>query len=233
MKYLIVNADDFGAGRGINRGIAEAASKGILTSTSLMVNMTGTAEAVTLRRDLPHISIGLHVNLTNEGSPVVDLENDSACRAEIVAQFQRFQDLTGALPTHLDAHHNIHRRDRLLPYFRDLAAEYALPLREHSSVRYFPDFYGQWDSQTHPEQISVENLIRMLKSEVKSGYTELSCHPGYASEDFSSSYGCEREMELRTLCHQGLMDILHECGIELINYRRWREQQVAFASGNG
>ncbi|PYR01516.1 MAG: hypothetical protein DMF97_07400, partial [Acidobacteria bacterium] len=35
MKYLIVNADDFGASSGINRGILEAHQRGILTSTSL------------------------------------------------------------------------------------------------------------------------------------------------------------------------------------------------------
>ncbi len=39
VKYLIVNADDFGASRGINRGIAEAHTTGIVTSTSLMVNI--------------------------------------------------------------------------------------------------------------------------------------------------------------------------------------------------
>ena len=38
MKCLIVNGDDFGASRGINRGILEAHRSGILTSTSLLVN---------------------------------------------------------------------------------------------------------------------------------------------------------------------------------------------------
>ena len=38
MKYLIVNGDDFGASRGINRGILEAHQDGILTSTSLFVD---------------------------------------------------------------------------------------------------------------------------------------------------------------------------------------------------
>ena len=37
MKYLIVNADDFGASPGITRGILEAHADGILTSTSMMV----------------------------------------------------------------------------------------------------------------------------------------------------------------------------------------------------
>ena len=45
MKYLIVNADDYGASRGINRGILEAHRRGILTSTSLLVNTAWSGEA--------------------------------------------------------------------------------------------------------------------------------------------------------------------------------------------
>ena len=42
---LIVNADDFGCTEGVNRGIAEAHVRGIVTSTSLMVNRPAAAEA--------------------------------------------------------------------------------------------------------------------------------------------------------------------------------------------
>ena len=56
MKYLIVNADDFGASAGINRGILEAHERGVLTSTSLMVNMPAVGEAVRSRRDYPELS---------------------------------------------------------------------------------------------------------------------------------------------------------------------------------
>ena len=37
MRYLIVNADDFGLSHGVNRGVMQAHTAGILTSTSLMV----------------------------------------------------------------------------------------------------------------------------------------------------------------------------------------------------
>jgi chitin disaccharide deacetylase len=42
--YLIVNADDFGQSRGVNRGIIEAHERGIVTSTSLMVRWPAVAE---------------------------------------------------------------------------------------------------------------------------------------------------------------------------------------------
>ena len=39
MKRLIINADDFGLSPGVNRGIVEAFREGILTSTTMLVNM--------------------------------------------------------------------------------------------------------------------------------------------------------------------------------------------------
>jgi predicted glycoside hydrolase/deacetylase ChbG (UPF0249 family) len=83
MKYCIVNGDDFGASCGINRGIIEVHRHGILTSTSLMVNMPCSEEAVVLGRDWPSLSVGLHVALTNEeGTPIVDFADSSSIAFE-------------------------------------------------------------------------------------------------------------------------------------------------------
>ena len=89
MKYLIVNADDFGASRGINRGIIEAHRHGIVTSTSLMVNTPFSAEAAKLADEVRHLSVGLHVNLPAEtnGSP-------EHTRDDLQKQFARFVELT-------------------------------------------------------------------------------------------------------------------------------------------
>lgn len=220
MKYCIVNGDDFGARQGINRGIVEAHCHGVLTSTSLMVNMPASEEAAILSRKLPELSVGLHINITTEdGELVVDLTAPDQCRAELNRQLERFQELIGRLPTHLDSHHNIHRSPQLLPHFLNLAQQYRLPLREHSPVRYFPSFYGQWDGETHLEQIGVENLVQMLETEVREGFTELSCHPGYVEPEFSSTYTSERETELQTLCSPIVRSKLTELQIQLIGFR--------------
>ncbi|CAA9359468.1 MAG: Cellobiose phosphotransferase system YdjC-like protein [uncultured Nocardioidaceae bacterium] len=44
-RWLIVNADDFGASKGINAGIARAHDTGIVSSTSLMVTMPAASDA--------------------------------------------------------------------------------------------------------------------------------------------------------------------------------------------
>jgi predicted glycoside hydrolase/deacetylase ChbG (UPF0249 family) len=220
VKYLIVNGDDFGASSGINRGIVEAHERGILTSASLMVNMPCAEEAASRARVLPELSVGLHAAFTAEdGEPLMDLRDAAACCRELERQIQRFANLVGTLPTHLDCHHNKHRDARLLPIFRDVAQRYGLPLRDHSPVRYCSKFYGQWDGETHLEQISLKSLTEMLRTEIEKGFTELSCHPGYVDPNFVSSYSREREVELRTICDPSIRRVLEEQGIRLINHR--------------
>jgi chitin disaccharide deacetylase len=221
MKRLIVNGDDFGAGRGINRGIVEAHRNGILTSASLMVEMPGSDEAARLAAGLPRLSVGLHAVLTGkEGVPAVDYDDRQQCRAELQRQLHRFVELTGGSPTHLDSHHNVHRDPRLLPCFLELAAEVHLPLRGHSPARYLSAFYGQRDGgETHLEWIEPPALVRILEADIGPGITELGCHPGYVEGDFRSSYGAERETELRTLCDPSVRRAIAELDIELTDFR--------------
>src|SRR5438093_1401820 len=216
MKYLIINGDDFGASHGINRGILEAHQRGILTSTSLLVNTRWAEAAVALSRASPDLSVGLHADVRDElKESVADLQR---LRESLRQQFRRFEELTGRPPTHLDSHHNLHRDPQALPHFLELAHEHGLPLREHSPVRYFSKFYGQWGGKTYLEQISVDNLARMLETEIGEGLTELSCHPGYVDPDYPTGYGAEREAELRTLCHPRIRRTLAEQSIQLVSY---------------
>jgi chitin disaccharide deacetylase len=210
MKLLIVNGDDFGAGRGVNRGIADAHCRGILTSASLMVGLPFSREAARLSHDLPHLSVGLHAHL-----PAGDPDGG----AELSRQFADFQELMGRPPTHLDSHHDVHRHPGVLPHFLALARQHGVPLRGHSPVRRLAQFYGQWDGVSHPEQVSVPSLERMLRAEVGEGYSELICHPGHADSDFHSSYASEREAELAALCDPRVRATLSELQVRLIGFR--------------
>ena len=214
MKYLIVNADDFGASHGINRGIVEAHQHGILTSTSLLVDTPWSKEAASLTRAVPDLSVGLHVHLRTTEQEW----NADSCRAEILRQWRCFARLVGRAPSHLDSHHNVHRDPRLLPVFLTVARHYGVPLREHSAARYVSRFYGQWGGETHPEQISVEGLLRIVEADVQDGVTELGCHPGYVDPEFTTSYATERAIELQTLCDPTLRPALAQRQIHLVAF---------------
>jgi len=220
MKYCIVNGDDFGAHEGINRGIHEAHERGILTSTSLMMNMPGTADAVRIGRRTPGLSVGIHLHLAAEaGGARVDASATHACATKLERQVEQFHDMMGRLPTHVDSHHNIHRLPTLRPLFLDLAGRHGIPLRENSPVRYFSSFYGRWGGETHPEQIGVSQLLHMLETEFGDGFTELSCHPGYVHPGFATGYAREREIEVATLCDPRVRRALEELDIHLISYQ--------------
>lgn len=232
MKYLIVNADDFGASPGISRGILEAHARGILTSTSFMVDTPWSADAASLARSAATLSVGLHVVLPPGAGAGADHAERSAenPRDELQRQYDRFATLWGRPPTHLDSHHNVHRDPGLLEGFLELSRVSGLPLRGHSAARYFSKFYGQWGGESHPEQVGVENILHMLEHEIGEGITELSCHPGYVDPREPSGYAIEREVELRTLCDPRTRAGLEAHGITLVSYHDLGRRAATFAA---
>src|SRR5215203_3148938 len=68
-RQLVVNADDFGISRGVNRGIVEAHRLGLVTSASLMPNLPAAEDALTRAAICPNLGLGLHLTLT-AGKPL-------------------------------------------------------------------------------------------------------------------------------------------------------------------
>jgi predicted glycoside hydrolase/deacetylase ChbG (UPF0249 family) len=211
MKYLVVNADDFGACSGVNQGIIEAHRRGIVTSTSLMVERDGTEQAVVLAAGCPELGVGLHATVEAATSPL-------ACQAVLEAQLHRFEELVGRSPSHLDSHHHVHAAPDLLPIFRRVSQGRGIPLRAYSPVHWCRRFYGQWGGQTHLEAVSVGSLLSILESDLIEGVTEVSCHPGLPDPALGSSYAIEREHELETLCDANVRRYLDRTGVTLIHF---------------
>lgn len=219
-RYVIFNADDFGYSHGINRGIVESHRNGVVTSTSLMVNTPATEHAAALARELPELSVGLHVNFTNEARRLIDFYDRQVARDELRRQLDRYVALLGRLPTHLDSHQHVHRLRECLAAFQELAAELGLHLRDAPPVRYKGGFYAQWEyGITDPSKVSVEALERILRTEIEDGIYEMCVHPGYVDPEFESVYHADRELELATLTHPQLPTVLAEQEIRLIGYR--------------
>ena len=216
-KYLIVNADDFGASTGVNRGIVECHRDGVLTSTSMMVTGVAVEEAVELSRENPELAIGLHWDVIGEDERSFNLRDDRAVREEFARQLDRFVGLLGRPPTHVDSHRHLHRD--VFELFAELVEPLGVPLREDGKVAFVGGFYAQWEwGVTELEHVSVEALQRMLREEATAEWTEFSCHPGYRSPDYEAMYLFEREAEVATLTDPRIRETIDELGLELCSY---------------
>jgi predicted glycoside hydrolase/deacetylase ChbG (UPF0249 family) len=215
-KRLVVNADDLGYDPEIDRGIFEAHARGAVTSATAMVD-TPFAPAA-LRAAPASLALGLHA--------VIDPSLPRAqAEAELLRQIARFAALRGAPPTHLDSHKHHHARPELLAAFAAVAGAQGLPVRaldtsmrdllRAQGVRTTEHFLGDADLRPcwTPERLApaVETL--------EDGITELMCHPGYAPSHARTSFGAEREVELRALCDARVREALARAGAVLVSFR--------------
>jgi chitin disaccharide deacetylase len=215
-RRLIVNADDFGLTAGVNAGIVEAHVAGVVTSTSLMVDRPGAADAARLAREHPELSVGLHYV---EDGPEIDDPGHVA--RTFAAQLERFRDLTGGDPTHVDSHHHVHLTR--LAMFEPLVAPLAVPLRGGGGVTFVGAFYAQpRRGVVELDRVRAPFLLELLSTEAAGECTELGCHPANSTVDLVSSYTWEREVELATLTKPDLRARIEELGLTLASYHNWR-----------
>jgi predicted glycoside hydrolase/deacetylase ChbG (UPF0249 family) len=200
-KYLIVNADDFGASHGVNRGVIDCHTRGILTS------------------EYSQLAVGLHWDVFGEDEREFDLRNTQAIRDEFHRQLDQFHALMGRMPSHIDSHRHAHRYPHVMPIFHELVEPLGLPLRDACGVRFVGKFYAQWEwNVTELSYVSVPFLQKMIRNDVQPGFTEFSCHPGYVTPDYRAVYLKEREYEAATLVDPVIRQTITEEGIHLISY---------------
>lgn len=228
-RFLIVNADDFGLSAGVNEGIVTAHERGIVTSASLMVRGRAASEAARMARDLPGLSIGLHVDIGEwafrDGQwvanyQVVNAHDRQAVAEEVARQLLLFRQLMGRDPTHLDSHQHAHRKQPLNSVMRDVARALAVPLRQFStSVVHRPEFYGQTRTgDPLPGGFGVDRLTEILRT-LAPGYSELACHPGLRG-DLDCPYNDERAEEVRILCNPRVKAFIAHERIRLCSFSR-------------
>jgi chitin disaccharide deacetylase len=134
VRKLVVNADDFGFMRDVNRGIVEAHRNGIVTSTTLMATGAAFDDAVALARENPALDIGVHLVLVGEPPfpiTMAELMRDTLLGRvriyeEMRAQVRRILD-AGLEPTHLDTHKHTHLLPPVLDVVARLSEEYKIP----------------------------------------------------------------------------------------------------------
>jgi hopanoid biosynthesis associated protein HpnK len=152
MKRLIVNGDDFGYTRGVNRGIVQAFREGILTSATLMANGEAFDDAAELAHANPGLGVGCHLVLVGgrAAAPVSEIPSladregklpkslpelviklaSGKLRAaelerELRAQIARLR-AAGIKPTHLDTHKHTHLHPAVMRALARVAAEFGI-----------------------------------------------------------------------------------------------------------
>lgn len=215
--YLIVNADDCGYSPGINRGIIHALQRGIVTSTTLMVNQPYSREAAILLAE-GCFPAGLHLNLTrgrpvSEPGHVLSLRDQrgffhlpgavknvylavTELEKEIEAQLGRLESF-GLTPTHIDVHHHLQCHPPIRAALIKVAAKYQLPLR-HSCTEtknafkreavVTPDCFISSFYDTQATTIHLCELLKKYSSTCpENSVVELMTHPGFCDGNTAAS----------------------------------------------
>lgn len=220
-RRLIVNADDFGLTRGVSEGILDAHRHGIVTSTTALVTSRIAGDLVARAKDSA-LGIGLHVNFTlgrpltsgaslvDEGGRFVRDARRAAAQAkardvdaELWAQIERFVDLFGRPPTHLDSHHHVGLHPPVRESVLAAARRLGVPVRSQDAMARArarsaglktPDhFFGE----SGPDAYWTPARTLAHLSSLPAGVSEFMAHPGRFDDDLSySRYARQREVEL-------------------------------------
>lgn len=229
---LVVNGDDLGYTMGNTLGIIEAYKNGILRSTTALCNSDYLLEAKKLCEDLDGLGIGVHLNCTLD-SPLTQNKTLTApdgrfyqgrttvwqhevdydeLYIEWKAQIDRYIEVFGHKPTHLDSHHSVHDANpKAFEVSSRLAKEYGLEMRRYGQFKFVPGFFGP--------TATADSFIKLLEDN-KGEDIEIMAHPAYCDLELyrRSSYSLDRVKELDVLCDQKVIDYIRDNNIELVHY---------------
>ena len=147
-KRVIINADDFGITKGVNKAIFELIDAGIVTSTSVMSNMPDYVDVLKFKTK---IGISVHFNLTtgrpiNDSKKIPTLVDKQGCfyelpellkrvrqrqiskqevEIEFDAQIKRLFDI-GVRPDHVDTHESLLKYPFFKKIIREKAKKYSI-----------------------------------------------------------------------------------------------------------
>jgi hopanoid biosynthesis associated protein HpnK len=189
MKYLILNADDFGMTRGVNQAIVRAHRDGVLTSTTLMANGPAFDDAVNQIAANPKLGVGCHLVLVGgkcvaprrdvpsladaqgnlpESLPLFVAKLSSGVipvkeiEIEIRAQIEKIR-AAGIIPTHLDTHKHTHAHPRVMEALGKVAKELGIS-RVRKPVENLHDSWQtmQADEKGFSMQIVAAGAVRAV-----------------------------------------------------------------------
>ncbi|MGZ9224870.1 MAG: carbohydrate deacetylase [Anaerolineales bacterium] len=241
MKRLILNSDDYGRAPEISRGIREAHLRGVVTSTTCMMNIPTTATDVALAlQDTPELGMGVHLVLTM-GRPILPretvpsitdekgnflkldkfMERVSAINADEVktewrTQIGAFVKAAGRKPTHLDSHHHSsYFTPELFRRMLELAGEYDCAIR-------FP-FTGDISSELEETNKHIPALLREFNPRRPDTFLVDFYDEGATREELMRLINQMDEGTSEIMCHPGYVD---DAFVKESVYNKQREREL-------
>ena len=245
-NLLIVNADDFGLSKGQNYGIIEACRRGVVTSTTALINGEAVEHAAQLSRELPELGVGMHFvltlglplspmpGLTREGQLgkwIWEMAEQDALPLDEIAreldcQFNRFVDVFGREPTHIDSHHHVHMIPAIFPLVTEFAQRKGVAMRVDREVRGLPDVAVTstegFSSAFYGDEIDEALFLKVLDESAAKGERslEVMAHPAFVDNIVRKSAYCwPRLAELDVLTSASLKYAIAERGYRLGTFR--------------
>jgi predicted glycoside hydrolase/deacetylase ChbG (UPF0249 family) len=218
---LIINADDWGWNRGATDRTVECLDASRVTSATALVYMADSdrAAAIARERDLP---VGLHLNLTDPFTdpntpPEVSATqrrvasrlagsglrlrrwiHDPAMRTDVERsihhQFERFEALYGASPTHVDGHNHVH----VCPTVgRSLARAGSFKVRNALNA------YPSAKSPMALGRAARRRLSVGRRPTTRYFFCIAELHTRYSAEDLAAKLGLARHDSVEVMAHPG------------------------------
>lgn len=213
MRLLIINADDCNLTDGVTRGILKSHDEGILSSTTVLINLPLDERTVRELKKRKNLGLGVHLNVTLGGTlsrhsdvpSLLDPEGrfrrppDYWKRLpsvhEVIREYQAqilfFEKRFGRIPDHVDTHHHLHDHPLFFQAVSSVAKKWKIPVRRSR-------IFQMSESRSLIEGLKTTDFLfgnlearfhwQMpsflgLIENLPEGTSEIGCHPGFCDTE--------------------------------------------------
>lgn len=249
-KKFILNADDFGMSKDINRAVLEGYQAGLLKSVSLTANGEAFSDAIeTVLPNCPDLGVGIHLNIIEGQSLCKDLkvltdENGCFCNSyiqllikaynpketdfyeELEREFRlQIEKVLSKTPvSHIDSHVHTHSIPKIFEMVCRLAKEYGI---KQVRTQFEKPFFVP-DNKKHFNLKYPINLIKLCLLDFFTLINETTIHKfGLKTNDYLIGVTYTSMMDALTVAY-GVMAINYDVAVveALIHPKRYEDGTI-------
>ncbi len=237
MKYLIINADDFGLNQDVNEGVIRAFISGAVSNATIMIKREAFRDALSFARENRNFNVGLHLDLDNlldfnrispepgdaqarfsparisklleSGHVLKNLDN------EIEDQIKLFKN-SGLPLSHIDGHHHLHAHPLIFPRLVEKMIKHdihTVRIAENYDLVTYPPI--EWEPSFYNKMKGF-----LLKNSITAADHFISGITSHGLKDLKKGV-----TELMT--HPGIKEPWRLRDLETISSEEWKEEMKA------